>query len=304
MKIYSEKDLIIVFVFSSLLGVGQIQENLKELLPKNQELSGWTIRDSIEIYSGDNLFNFINGGADIYLEYGFNEAVKCDLINPDSNQIRCEIYRMTNDSAAYGIFTFNASEKGMAVEAGNKALLYDHYIELWKDVFYIRCIAEGQGYNSTDTLLILAELISNKIAAQGKEPALTGTFNLENTKVKNVKYLRGIIGLNNVFNFGHGSIAGYSEGIACNLDDKMLFTFAYKDAYKCREWFASAKGKMQMNQKFTDLLPIETGFSIKSKTGEYFCFKPYKRFIIVIKGMTWEEAMPVIQQMERNLDGI
>lgn len=297
-------ELIIAFAFSAMLGIGQKVVETKELLPNTGEFFEWKISDSIEIYSGDNLFNFINGGADIYLEYGFDEAVKCDLINPQSNQIRCEIYRMSNDSAAYGIFTFNGTEKGLAVEAGNKALLYNHYIELWKDVFYIRCIAESHNQNFSDTLIILSELICNKIAEQGKEPALTRVFNHENLEIKNVKYFRGIIALNNVFNFGHGTIAGYSEGIAGNLDDKMIFCFAYKDAHKCKEWFASAKGKMQMNQKFTDLLPMETGFSIKSKSGESFCFKPYKRFIIVIKGMTWEESKPVIQQIERNLDGI
>lgn len=302
MKIYSGREIIIVFVFSSLLAIGQIQEDIKELLPENHELPGWEIRDSIEIYTGDNLFNFINGGADIFLEYGFEEAIKCDFINSISKQIRCEIYRMSDDSAAFGIFTFNSSVKGMPADVGTKALLYDHYIEVWKDVFFLRCISENQDIDFTDTLILFADLIGKKIAAQGKMPALTGVFNLEGFSVEKIKYLRGSIALNNAFNFGHGTMAGFREGITANLGEKMLFTFVYKDDFKCREWFASAKGKMQMNQKFFDLSTIGAGFSLKSKSGESFCFKPYKRFIIVIKGMTWEEAMPVIAQLEINLD--
>jgi hypothetical protein len=153
-----------------------------------------------------------------------------------------------------------------------------------------------------DTLKLFAGYVNERIMETGREPKLTNVFRVDKTEFRNIKYITGIIGLGNVFNFGHGAIAGFREGVIGYADDMILFTFSYPDDRKCREWFASAKGKMQMNQKFFDYIQIENGFTIKDKAGTSFCFIPYKRFIIIIKGKGWEEAQSMLDQIRKNLD--
>ncbi len=281
--------------------VGQEKEDITKLLPESGQFKDWNIKDSISVFSGENLFSYINGGADIYLEYGFDKVAICKYINPTSNYIQIEVYKMTSDSSAYGIFSINSSGKGKSIELGNQAWLYDYYLDFWKGPCFVRCTSGRKDAGLLDTLQMFAAFVDSKIKESGSEPGLTNVISLDNIDFRNIKYFTGIIGLGNVYNFGHGAIAGFSEGAVGYSDDLMLFVFSYKDDHKSREWFASAKGKMQMNKKYLDYLQKENGFTIKDKAGISFCFISYSRFLIIIKGLGWEEAQPLLEQIRKNL---
>ena len=150
--------------------------------------------------------------------------------------------------------------------------------------------------------MLFAKTIVPKISINGKKPQLTQAFYLPGFEITNVKYITGIIGLNNIFNFGHGSIASFSEGIYGKWEDKFLFVFAYEDGRKRREWFASAKGKMQMSKKFSNYTAIYDSFSVTDKAGSLFSFKPYSKYILVVKGLGLEEANAVFEKIQANLD--
>lgn len=288
-----------VFIFSNCFS--QVKNQIKDLLPADAYFSNWKIKDSVEIYNGENLFSYINGGADIYLEYGFDQVASCKYRNLTATEIQVEIYKMTSDTAAYGIFSLNSSGNGKPVVLGTKAYLYDYYLDLWKDSYFLRFTCNKKDSVFYDTLQMFASFVDNKILNNGSEPWLTNVFNVDNLEFLNIKYITGIIGLGNVFNFGHGAIAGFKEGVVGYNGEIMLFTFSYSDDRKCREWFASAKGKMEMNQKFQDVVQKEGGFTISDKGGISYCFISYKRFMIIIRGMDWEQAQPLFDQVIKNL---
>jgi hypothetical protein len=286
----------------SALGMGQEQKDIRLLFPEADFLSAWTIKDSIEVYSGDNLFNYINGGADIYFEYGFNEVATARYINYASNNIHVDVYKMSDINAAYGIFTLNSSAKGVPLELGDQSYRYDYYLDVWKGPYFMRFTTNRKENGMMDTLLIYSKFIVSQISLKGKKPQLTTAFRLPGIEIKQVKYFKGSIALNNIFNFGHSSIAGFQEGIYGRWEDKRLFVFLYPDQRERREWFASAKGKMQMNRKFSNYTIIEDGFIVADKSGTYFSFKPYSKYILVVKGMDWEDSKKIFDPIQSNLD--
>jgi len=292
---------IVLFIGCSSIGQEIIKSN--SMLPDSDAIPNWQMKDSVETYTGDDLFLYINGGADLYLEYGFEDVSTCKYLNYAGNNIHIDIYQMTDEAAAYGIFSISSSVHGKPVELGAKSLLYDYYLDIWKGNYFIRCTANKKENGMIDTLQLFARQIDEKIENKGKAPLLTSAFNLDGIEFKSIKYVEGIIGLGNVFNFGHGSVAGFHEGLIGKWDDKMAFVFAYENDFKSREWFASAKGKMQMSKKFSDYLKVEDGFTVKDKSGNFLSFKSYKRFMLIVKGMNWEEAKPFFSEMMKNLDG-
>jgi hypothetical protein len=285
-------------------GFAQNDADITSLLPDPDHFANWKIKDSIEVFKGDELFSYIDGGADLYLEYGFDEVAICKYVNFAAICLRVEIYRMTSDTAAFGIFSINSSGKGKTASFGNKAFRYDYYLDFWKGSCFVRCSASRKDSVIMDTLMLFAQVVDGNIRDKGKEPELINVFKVENMEFKNTKYIRGLTGLGNVYNFGHGALAGFSDGVVGYSNDKILFTFGYANDQKCSEWFASAKVKMQMNQKFTDFVLKENGFTMKDKAGTDLCFVPYKRFIVIIKGLGWEAAPPLLDQIRTNLDNL
>jgi len=287
--------------FTVSLIVGQDDLDIRILFPGKSDINNWIKKDSITIYAGENLFSYINGGADLYLEYGFQDVAFCTYTNLALVDIHIEIYRMTSDSAAFGIFTINSSGNGKPADLGNKSNLYDYYLDFWKGSYYVRCISGKKDTELMDTLQMFAANVEKKIIYKGKEPQLTNIFKVDEFNFTDIKYITGLIGLGNVYNFGHGAISGFKEGVVGRSEERMLFVFCYTDDHNCREWFASAKGKMQMNQKFMDFEQKESGYIIKDKSGINYCFISYKRFIIILKGMDWENAQPLLEQIRKKL---
>lgn len=294
--------LILSLLLYTLIPFAQSQIDSQSLLPEDGDIPNWNLRDSVETYFGEDLFMYINGGADLYLEYGFDEVATGRYMNYLSNNILIDIYKMSSIDAAYGIFTLSSTSKGKPQMFGDQSYLYDYYLDLWKGPYFMRCTANNKDNGMIDTLIVFAKTIVSKISINGKKPQLTQVFNLPGFEITNLKYITGIIGLNNIFNFGHGSIAGFSEGLYGKWQDKFLFVFAYEDARKRREWFASAKGKMQMSKKFSNYTAVYDGFSVTDKAGNFFSFKPYGKYILVVKGLDWEDSKAVFEKLQGKLD--
>lgn len=278
------------------------QHDIKTLLPGGNPTGNWIQKDSAEIYSGDDLFYLINGGADVYLEYGFSQVAVARYQNPVANNITVEIYEMEDVGGAYGIFSLNSLGIGKKQDIGDRSFLYDYNIDIWKGRYLIRATVARRDAGVMDTLLIFAREIDQKIESSGDLPKILHTIDFDDKDFYQVRYFRGQIALSNIFNFGHGSIAAFDEGVTGRFEENAVFVFAYKDDWNSREWFASANGKMQMSRFFSDFEVAEDGFTVRDRAGNPLSFKPYKRFIMVVKGFGWEQAAPYFETIMTNID--
>ncbi|MCU0379397.1 MAG: hypothetical protein MUC78_14180 [Bacteroidales bacterium] len=93
------------FVFSfiqTLITVSVVSQSVASI-PSLSGFGGSEITLS-RTFSESSLYGYINGGAELYLEYGFDTLVVTELTSGDSD-IRVEIYRMKDKEAAFGIFS-------------------------------------------------------------------------------------------------------------------------------------------------------------------------------------------------------
>jgi hypothetical protein len=71
----------------------------------NADLPGWTVTDSAR-YSGKELYGYIDGGAELYHEYGFMQLAT-QVTRCASRELRIEVYRMQSAESAFGIFSLS-----------------------------------------------------------------------------------------------------------------------------------------------------------------------------------------------------
>ena len=93
-----------------------------------QHIGTWSAEGETEVYVGDDLFIYINGGAEIYHEYGFVQVAVQRYVRGDDS-ISVEIYTMDGD--AFGIYSFARSSSGHAVKLGNGGTSADYYMHFW-----------------------------------------------------------------------------------------------------------------------------------------------------------------------------
>jgi len=292
----------IVFIIGTLKSIGQIYIDSSTFIPPDNNIENWTIVDSIKVYHVENLYLFQDSDDDLFIEYGMNELINCQFANPQSIEVQLEIYVMQDVGAAFGIYTMKNSLKGTKMDVGDEGTLYDYFLHFVKGNYYVKCTSSNNSPEFMQVITDFSKYIENKIEIIGKKPELLKAFNFDHITIKQRKYFRGQIGLSNVFSLGHGSIAAFSEGVSGRDSENLFFVFSYPDERKRREWFASAKGKMNMNKKFSELNFVEDGFTVKDKYGSFFSFKPMGKYIMVLRGYNWDEAKPVFEEMYTNLN--
>lgn len=91
----------VLFLFSSG------QDSLATLLPEGT-CAGCTVLRT-ERYAGSALAGYINGGAELYKEYGFVSLTMEEVRLPGGEDLVVEAYRMRTPAAAYGIFSISRS---------------------------------------------------------------------------------------------------------------------------------------------------------------------------------------------------
>jgi hypothetical protein len=100
-----------VYLAAVVLVAGTALLRGEEPVLRNGDLPGLAVTGTAA-YEGKALYGYINGGADLYREYGFVRLTVQEL-TLDRGEYTVEIYRMTDDSAAYGIYCIaGPSEEG------------------------------------------------------------------------------------------------------------------------------------------------------------------------------------------------
>ena len=106
--------------------------------------TGWTAVDQEYRYDRDNLWEYINGAAELFLTYSFRELIVADFEQGDA-AITVSVYDMGRPLDAFGVFETEKPEKAeMLADVGAAAVLQAPYQGLlFKDRFYVKVEAGG-----------------------------------------------------------------------------------------------------------------------------------------------------------------
>ncbi len=96
-----------------------------ELVPKDNFVPGWTKSESLQVFVKNELYAHINGGAELFYEFGFEDLMLQRYKNGE-REIDIEIYRMESPASALGIYlyknrTVTPIEGINALNSGNRS---------------------------------------------------------------------------------------------------------------------------------------------------------------------------------------
>ncbi len=131
---------------------------------------GFTPSGSAEHFVGKKLFDYMNGGAELYLAYGFVDLAVREYEFEGENAF-VALYRMQNPAGAYGIHLTAASGQKMGL--GEVPAIYSRgMISFFKGKFYVRVVSRSQesGEKSKSFLSRLARSTVLRLPGSAKSP--------------------------------------------------------------------------------------------------------------------------------------
>lgn len=177
------------------------QDAVRALVPADGDVPGWSRDGAAQEFSGEDLFTYIDGGAEIYREYGFRRVVVQDYKSAAGTSVSLEVFEMASPAAAYGMFTFKRSGQGRALPLGSGAELEDYYLNLWQGCYLATLTGFDASAKTVEGLAALAAAVAKGLGEAASPPGLVAALPPEGLRPQSVKYLRGRLGLNNIYPF-------------------------------------------------------------------------------------------------------
>lgn len=152
------------------------KEILIHLLPKKTEIPQLKGHSVPEFYEPQNLFDYINGQADMYLDYGFQLLITREYAAKEDSILTVEIYRMESPRHAFGIYAAERTPEDKAVDLGGEGFLGANILAFWKGPYYCRILFYQMSPELDPVLRKTGRLIAEKIPGSYSMPELFSVF--------------------------------------------------------------------------------------------------------------------------------
>jgi len=245
-----KKIWVVIFLLPALmLGcTGGGSGGLEGFLPSSAKAKGIKVKKdgAARIYEDKKLFDYMDGGAELYYEYGFEQAC-VQRYKVKQGNVTVEIYQMDTPAHAYGVYTFDT--QGEHPPIGQDATYARGLLAFWKGRYCVRAFSENEKFK--DILLALGEAITKKIPQEGERPAILAFLPPQWVVDDSLLFFRGQIALNNGYFLSHQDVLFLSKGAEG-------ITFLYKpEAQPLRVVMVRYAGRQQATEAFKSLRASE-----------------------------------------------
>ena len=199
--------VMIIWVFTAAEMVkGEEKGKMDQAISLPAEVEGWKW-DGIEMkYNSKTLFDYIDGAAELFLAFGFQNLTARRFEKSNQPPITIELYEMGSSEDAYGVFSFDRQDEAVGIGQGSE--FGGGLLRFWKGKYFVSIYADGGGAEIEPTLLKMGRVVATTIPATGPEPKLLGFVpGKDSGRVdKSVRYLRSHVLLNQRFFIAHQNI--------------------------------------------------------------------------------------------------
>jgi hypothetical protein len=174
-----------VFVITGVT-VAHATPELSSLLPAG--VTGWTAAGQDSSYTRSTLFDYIDGGAELYLSYGFKDAINRRYTSGGKSDIVVDIFDMATAPNAFGVFS--QSMETVEKHFGQGSQVSKGLLIFWKDRFYVSIVAHPETDESKKAIHTLAALIDKTIEKEGPLPAILSLLPEKSLVKESIRYFR------------------------------------------------------------------------------------------------------------------
>lgn len=149
-------------------------------------------------FDNDGLWGYINGGADLYLEYGFEQLTVFD-IKAGGIDYKADLYKMISPEAAFGIYSISRFKcKESAILTAEDCLTPYQYIAAHGEVYISVSNSTGSAVAQQVAIKIARNLLA-QIESQAVAKPEIFNHELLASHTSGLKYITGQLGIQNGF---------------------------------------------------------------------------------------------------------
>jgi hypothetical protein len=173
------------------------EQKVDELIPPVSTLPGWTVSGGPAYYGPDDLFEYINGAARMYLSFGFERLahVRWSPADHPGSNIVLDIYDMGSELGAYGVYTSGRPLDAETHAWGSEGYRSGKIAVAWKGSVYIHASCSVDSPPLTGLLEKIVASTATRLSGDAGQPELYDLLPVEGLVRNSDRYVaRDLLG--------------------------------------------------------------------------------------------------------------
>lgn len=232
---------------------------LSALLPAPDSANGWRFDVAPRLYTPDDLFEYINGEAELYNDYHFTAMATAAYIQGDDLDMTwtLDISEMSTPLDAFGIYSSGRTPDLHFAPIGQEATISDLNIRFYQGRFYVQLNAGSFDAKLQSIMMEQARLLAARLP-QSESPRELAILPLENQLPHSLKYTtRGFLGQST---FPAGFAAHYRIGDETLQGFVVLTATSEESLAAFARFAASLKGRGTVLEEGPGRIEVETPY--------------------------------------------
>lgn len=243
------------------------------------DISGYKKNSDFQVFVPDNLWDFINGAAETYLAYGFADLHIAEY-KKGKNSIKLEIYRHSDNTMAFGIYSTERSPSFKYMKIGAQGYKADGAINFFKGNYYVKIRTNSKSEKTLQAAESLALRVAEMLEGSSDMPRILSLFPAGGKKANEEMYINESV-------LGHKFLSrAFKANYEAGPDNFSIFIFDCKspeEAWKSAEAFMTSAG--------TDALESSSGKYVIADGYNGTVFLAWKdNRMVVISGLSKDQA--------------
>lgn len=198
------------FLIGTLLALVIQSTICQETRPVLPQVPGWKLTIEQTVYKPDNLWDLIDGAADLFLEYNFVDLRLGRYVNNEDIEIKVELYRHASAADAFGIYSQERYPDYHFLQLGVQGYQEKGVLNFLAGTFYVKISSVQAGDKDQGGLLSIAQTVEAQLNEPRTWPhllaALPSRGRIANTEQYIAKSFLGYSFLNGAY------VATYEDG--------------------------------------------------------------------------------------------
>jgi hypothetical protein len=152
-------------------------------------IPGWTLTVNPIVYTPDNLWDVIDGAADAFLSYEFEELHIGEYMNADSIDVRVELYKHSTPVNAFGIYSQERKPEYNYLDLGTEGYMEEGVLNMLCGRYYVKLSSHRTGPEGSAALQTTARSLDSHLGQEKGFPRLLALFPREGKAKKSESYI-------------------------------------------------------------------------------------------------------------------
>lgn len=262
------------------------------------EFGEWSASGEDAVYGRETLYDYMNGGAEVYLSYDFREVWTRRFTGPGDEEISLDVYDMGSAAEAFGVFSTSIEDPDVGIGQGSE--FGAGLLKFWKGPYFVSVVNMGIDEANDAVLLDIGRAVDAAIGSTGPEPELVGVLPQVGLNDRATAFFHSDVILNNRYFIASENVLHLDNDTDCVFaeygqagENGKLLLIRYGNEMLAQEAFTEFRGAYMPDAGDNRALQMESGaWTMADLRGDVIA--------IVFEAPTEERASQLLSQIAEN----